>query len=54
MIYEVVQCNQCGATYDELGERDSVPSDEDREEPPAVAVTADDSAQRRMGSCEFS
>ena len=21
MIYEVVQCNQCGATYDELGER---------------------------------
>ena len=35
-------------------ERDSVPSDEDREEPRVVAVTADDSVQRRMSACEFS
>ena len=32
---------------------DSVPSDEDREEPRAIAVTADDSVQRRMSPCEF-
>jgi hypothetical protein len=35
-------------------ERDSVPSDEDREEPRVVAVTTDDSVQRRMRLREFS
>jgi hypothetical protein len=44
----------CGATRMMSSESDSVPSDEDREEPRVVAVTADDSVQRRMSSCEFS